>query len=321
MKRLMKFGVFSVIGLAMVGGCDGFVPLLFDAEEPFSISEPADDIGTFKVDWQNGRVKVEVDPDATEIAITGEKVVRASSQAAAEAALDDIEIGLSISDSSPSVATLEMNSPDEFGFVFEADVTVVLPVSMILDVENINGTIEVDGNEAATSVDSENGTVSVRGQDGDLTVLVNNGAVEATTLGGDVNISIENGRVKLDATLADGEEAEVTTENGDVDIESTGGSVDVDVENGDVELLATPENGGDVRVDVSRGHVDLRVAEEFAASLFLQTDFGAVSPDLDKFDVDDLEQSLVEVRATLNGGGGSVEVRTDVGNIDFDSRS
>ena len=66
------------------------------------------------------------------------------------------------------------------------------------------------------------------------------------------------------------------------------------------------------------GSVTLRVPADFAAALSLIADLGTVDTDLSEFAVEDLETSRGEVSATLNGGGGAINVETGVGGITFE---
>ncbi|MCP4593650.1 MAG: DUF4097 domain-containing protein [bacterium] len=280
-KRASAIGAAVVTAFAVAAGCTVTIqPNIFVAEEDFELSQPLDDIGSMSIAWDNGTIEVRVDPAATEILITGTKRVVAESSQAANDALDDWTIELAIAESSPAQAFLAFNAPPGAGRTYDADLEVVLPPALNLAIENDNGSVKVEDNTALTNISVANGSVTVTGQQGDLTVSV---------------------------------------ENGSIGIDSLAGNVDAEAENGNLSIDADPEEGGSVKARVDVGSIELRVPAEFAASLELDTDVGIVAADLGAFTLTDLQSSLHRVTATLNGGGGELSARTDVGNVRFDN--
>ena len=266
--------------LAALAGCDLFSVLAFSAQESFTLTQPFEDVGSLVVDWRIGDIAVRIDPDATEITVTGTKHTNALSQAQAEGALDDLEIELTLAESLPIQAFLSFDVPTDTAYTYNADVEIVLPGPLTLTIGNAVGDVTVEGNEELTNVNVHVGNAYVRSQVGDTVVTVNAGSAE---------------------------------------IEAVDGNVYAEVNTGDLLIEAAPAAEGTIEAVVQFGNLTLGVPADFAAALLLIADLGTVETDLSDFEVTDLQTSRGEVSATLNGGGGAINVETGVGGITFEA--
>ena len=256
-------------------------PRIDIAREDFSLSAPADGIDALRIDWENGSVTVRIDDTATEITAAGEKTVRAGDEEDSEQGLTELSITLEVDESDPDKLVLRFRlAPDHVSANFVANVEVVLPSGLDLDIDADNGVVVVTGNTGETKIDLRNGEVEVTEQIGDTFVDVKNGSIE---------------------------------------IDSLAGSVDVDVDNGDITVTARPVGGDRLIARVDLGDIDLLVPANTAADLDLDTDLGAVSVSLSEFVVTELNTGLFSITATINGGGVEISADVDFGTVSFGS--
>ena len=275
----ISFCALAAFGLVVSAGCTINITPPDDATESFSLSEPTTGVQSLFVDWRNGEIIVRVDGDATEITATGVKRVTATSEAAAEEAMENFEIVFTDSTAIDDQLVLEFDAPRlDVGVIYRANVEVVLPAGLTLIVESSNGDITVRGNTEATDVELANGDVTIEMQEGDTTV-----------------------------ELA----------NGDIDVQSDGADVEAVVDNGRVIIVAAPGDSGTIIGRADIGSVNIRVPVDTEASLSLETSIGSLSYDLEGFDINNLNASSTQVTAILNGGGGQIIGETSIGNVEF----
>jgi len=273
-------GAMFVLAAASMGGCEIINPVSASAQEDFEITSEVVDGGSLSIDWINGTVTVVFDENTDEVTITGTRKTFAGTETLADAAIDDILIEYLVAESYPPQLYLKMTVPAGTFISYSADVKVVLPAGLDLTVTSANGSVEVAGNTGETRIALSNGDIVITDQEGDVETLLSNGNTEIVSTDGDVKVRVSNG------------------------------SVDVE---------ASPEANGTIDVVADVGSVDVRVPSTFAAALTLSVNVGLIelADDLADFVVTDLTQSLREITATLNGGGGTIEVATSVGNANF----
>ncbi len=276
--RLLAFGCAA---FAAIGGCTVIVNP-GEAEEDFTLNTSATDVETLRVRWVNGAIVIRVDDAATEITADGVMKVVAASDAEAEDALEDIEIAFETTDAVPSRRTLRFEAPDSsLTKIYSAEVEVVLPAGMDLDIDTVNGPVTVTGNTGVTEIQVTNGTVNVTAQAGDT----------------DVDVT-----------------------NGEVTVISTAGNVRADVVNGGISITAEPADDGSVVALTNVGDIEIFVPADIAASVDLRGGIGQVSAEWNAFDdVDNITSGAARLQATLNGGGGEVTAETDVGTVELDA--
>jgi hypothetical protein len=269
----------AVCVLAFSPGCTVNIsgPELFQADEDVSLSSSTTDLSVLRVEWQAGNVNIEFDPTAEQISVTGAKRVTAESQETADSGLEVFEITWNEQESDPPEATLKFESPNDTRF-YAASVNIVLPYALELRVSHDFGNVTIDGNDGATFVQLDAGDLTVTNQSGDL---------------------------------------DVDVDDGDIDITSEDGNVEVILNAGNADVDASPAAGNRVRVAVDLGDLTVRVPDDFAADLYLEVDLGDVDANLSGFDVTEEDSSNHRVSAVLNGGGGTVDARVDLGDVNF----
>ena len=270
-------------------------------DEEFSLSTASDDVGSILVEWRNGEVSVLVDPEATEITVSGTKTVTAESDNLAEAAMEDFEIRLFVEAVTPSRLILQFDAPEfEAGMVFSADVELVLPGGVELAVEHLNGDVSVTGNIQTTGITLANG---------DVTVTDNTGACEIDLANGTVIVTGQQGNTIVEVN------------NGNVEVSSNSGNVDVRVGAGSIAVEASPAADGEVIARTDVGSVEIAVDADTAAFVDLRGTIGSVTIFPEDFTaITELTTTAMGITATLNGGGGQITGETDIGSVELGGR-
>lgn len=298
-KLLGGIGLCAVLTLAFNAGCTITVePGIGTASGDFNGSLSFDGITALTIDWRNGSIELRVSDTATEIGISGTQRVTADSDEAAQAALDDWTIEVANAAGDAATAVLNFGAPSSSTRVYRADVEVVIPAGVALTVDNENGTIDITGNTGTTTIRVTNGSVNVIDQAGNTDITTTNGSVELRATDGNIDVQSSNGSITID---------------------STSGNVEAQTENGSIDIDARPEDNGTISATVQLGSIEIRVPADFAADVDFEGGFGGIFTDLSEFTVTGLEETLNDLTATLNGGGGLIEADTSVGSISFES--
>ncbi len=279
-RRLTACTVVATL-VAAFGGCTVIIAPPGDVEEDFSLSAPLDAAGSLLVDWGNGDVSVIVDDTVDQIAVTGTKRVLATSREAADEAMINFDIEIDSGDEDNPQTIVRFDAPQfDVAVIYVADVEVRVPAGITLTVESAAGTVRVQGNTNHTGITVENGDVVVLQQNGD---------------------------------------ADVDVGNGDVQIESMAGDVEVTGQTGRVTVSADPGETGSLTVAINVGSIALAVPADTPASLTLGTDVGSIDANLEGFNAEDVHATGKSLTATLNGGGGEIDARTNTGNVSFEA--
>ena len=148
--RQVKWLGLSVILALFSGGCDLLTAIGMQFTEDFSLSLSSDGITSLTIDWKNGVVTFRVDETATQITAGGTKTVVAVHQSSAQVAIEQLEVTLVADEDNNARAILRCTRPGENALSYRADVEVVVPAGLILNIASINGAVTVGGNTAAT---------------------------------------------------------------------------------------------------------------------------------------------------------------------------
>ena len=143
-------------------------------------------------------------------------------------------------------------------------------------------------------VRSGSGSVLVKGVEGKLTVQTDNGNIEAVGISGTLNIESGHGDLQVDGILAA------------VSLRTRAGNIAAQIDPRSKMNSAWVVRTGD-------GNVDLRLPEDFATDLDVDTADGNVRLDFPLTMLGGTRQSTV--RAPINGGGQHLEIHSDKGNI------
>ena len=211
-KRLPKI-VFSGLLLAalVLGGFPGDAQA--KVREAFEQTIPFEATGHFSIDNVNGSITIETWNDGS-VQIKAEKV------ADSEESLRDIEIEVSGSGDRVSVRThLPKGRRGESRAV---EYHIMLPATANVDVETVNGRVEVIGVQGRLDASTVNGSVEVEGIGAQADVSTTNGSIKAhynDAVDGTHKFSTTNGSVTL--YLPDGA-------SGELDASTVNGSITTD---------------------------------------------------------------------------------------------
>ncbi len=178
MSKLLR-AVNIIVFIILISGCNPLTNLFKAEEDLDELSMDIGDATTFKTNWRNGTISVTSDSTTSEITVTGKKYTWANTTASAEAALDDITISLELDDTDTTVAVLKFEAPEDFlvGITYGSDVEIVLPTSIKIDINSVNGAITVKQTEGDTNIMLTNGAITIDSTGGNVDVMNTNGAI------------------------------------------------------------------------------------------------------------------------------------------------
>ncbi len=223
-RRLFPLALLA--STLVAGACGLQLSTDVEAKDQWTRSYPISANGTLSITSGNGRVTVEA-ADIETIEISAERIVRASTEEAANEQLKLIDMKEEVS---PDRVSLDSSLRG-----------VNIGVS-----RRVNYTIKVPRTLAVT-VESSNGEITVTGLTGALTASASNGRITGTDLQGSARATTTNGVVTL--TMA--------AVTGDITAETTNGQVTITVpRTTNASLSARVTNGG-----IVHENLDLTVTE------------------------------------------------------------
>lgn len=312
-NRVLCFVVLgAALALAAPTGCETFTltltfvsPEMAESTETQMVALPAG--ARVVVNNDNGSTRIAVDPNATEARIEITRIAFGEDQAEADALLAMILV--MVTAPTPEDNTLRISAPRPAEATGNSG---NFQASLVDDELIINAII------GGTRVSIVRLRITLPPGHG-VDVTQRNGAVRASDLDTDSTFNTDNGSVRvIDATAT----VTARTDNGLVDVEDHRGSLDVRTDNGlvDIEIrfLAIDQL---VRVRTANGAIDAKLPRDINAELTATTLNGLVSFDIRNFDrVQNASATLRRVTATLNDGGPPIDLETDNGLIDVESR-
>lgn len=316
MRKGLGLGAVAALLLWLPACTITIDPFFETATEDFTATASFDGVTKLVIEWKQGDVEVTVDNTVTEVTATGEKTARGSDSDEAEERVGEITVEFLTSAVDPGKLTLRVTAPsNSSGLAWDADVMVKLPAGIPVEVENPAGDVTVTKNTATTTVDVGAGDVTVRDNTGDVTVTLGAGDLTVEDVAGMLTLDLTAGDANIEG-LVGKLLAELSA--GRITAKTSQGDVDVRADDGVLDIEAQPPAGGLVELSANNGRIDLKVPTDFAAALDLDARWGFVDYDLNGFAVTDLEVTSRRVTATLNGGGGTIDVTLQSGQIDFD---
>lgn len=215
------------------------------------------------------------------------------------------------------------------GLDAHADLRIGVPRGQRLDVHvavgrirasNVDGRLLLDthtgGIEARSisgplSIDTGSGGVRVAGIRGDLWIDTGSGGVRVSDVrGSSVEIDTGSGGVEADAVHADA--IEIDTGSGGIDLlRSSARNVRLDTGSGSVEAELSGRID-DLLVDTGSGSVTLRLPEDLAATIDIESGSGGIDVD---FPLSVTRRARGELRGQIGDGGGRIRVDTGSGSV------
>jgi len=205
-----------------------------------------------------------------------------------------------------------------------------------LSVDTHVGDVIVDGGSGDVEADTGSGDVRVSGRDGDVSADTGSGDVEVTNINGDVSADTGSGDVTV--TDVEGRRIDVDTGSGDVRLERVSGSLVAETGSGDIEaqdlragaVLSADTGSGDVRlsgdmaqvdeieIDTGSGDVELNMSAVPGMRITIDTGNGSISVDLP--DLRTVTSRRTFFRGEVGDGSAEVNISTGNGNVRIRAR-
>ncbi|MEO8188973.1 MAG: DUF4097 family beta strand repeat-containing protein [Acidobacteriota bacterium] len=180
-----------------------------------------------------------------------------------------------------------------------------------------SGEIHIAGAGSSADLKTYGGDIQIGPVAGDLKAQTLAGDIRAGSVAGSVSADTSGGDVRIDRIVGS---ADVKTGGGDVVLPAVGGSVRVETGGGEVRVGLTSRDarggvtirnaGGDVTITLPsnfRGEIDLTASDADLDETAIRSDFPEITVTR--------RSGSQQAKATLNGGGPRVTVRTSSGSI------
>ncbi|MEW6197845.1 MAG: DUF4097 family beta strand repeat-containing protein [Planctomycetota bacterium] len=284
-----------VATMALTGGCGSLV----HATREVAFREPWAGYERIEVHARNGSVEL-VSGGTDGLAIDATLRVGGTTFGEAEANLDALKLHAAADPDHPRTFRVELQYPPHLQSKSPAaNLRITLPEPCAAAVNTSNGSIRVENLKGDVVLDTSNGAIRARKVDGNLRADTSNGSVEVENVTGSLRAKSSNGEL-----IARG----------------ISGPCELITSNGRIEYAAAPAAAGAVEAHTSNGDVQITLPRSTAAALDCRTRNGRVHVDAAEAALGQVETERGAFRATLNGGGVPVRVRTSNGSIDVNVR-
>lgn len=190
-----------------------------------------------------------------------------------------------------------------------------------IDARNVDGDLHLDtgsgditagGASGSLHLDTGSGNVTVDGADGEVSIDTGSGNVEARSIRGP-ELSVDTGSGDVLVADVQAEEIEVDTGSGSVTLRGLRvGRIGVDTGSGEV-FVETVAGSASIHVDTGSGDVTVRVPDDYAGDVQLETSSGRMATELP---ITLLRRSEDEIVGRI-GEGGSARIEVDTGSGDI----
>lgn len=209
--------------------------------------------------------------------------------------------------------------------------TIKAPAYVSLNVRGVDGNVMVEGRDNDVKIHSVDGNivvsdvtasiVDIESIDGNLALSDINTDVNAEAVDGNINIeNVDNskcfcksidGNITIDGGSGNFEAGAV---DGNIKLLKIGAeSVDAHTSDGRIELELEKSEAPDVRLKSGDGNVRVTLANGTSVKINVHTGDGRIRTDLSP--VDDLDTDDDMFRGSINGGNGSLSIRTGDGSV------
>lgn len=215
-----------------------------------------------------------------------------------------------------------------------------VPHDSLVQFEGVNVEVELDDLRANSTVEVVNGSIRAQALGGVVKLETVNGSIDASGLSGRIDLETVNGSIKdVDSS---GTRVTYSTINGD--IRSNTGSARISAENvnglidmelgtldelelstvgGRVDVTTGMSTGGHIRISSVSGRVDLTVPADISARFNVSTAVGGRIDNRLSDEEPVRENRFInssELRLSLNGGDGDIQISTVTGNVTLRGR-
>jgi DUF4097 and DUF4098 domain-containing protein YvlB len=205
---------------------------------------PAKSIETLKVDAASGDLTIKGDDKAASIHAVA--VIRSSDGLKDESIVFTLE---------PDGKTAKLVSKIKSSIGFNnhtLDVTVTVPATINLDVEDDSGDISITGIRGSVDIDDDSGDIDLKHIQGKLGIEDDSGAIDMSDVNGDASIDDDSGDIVIrdhtgNVSIEDDSgDIRVTNVKGGVTVEDGSGDINIRGVDGDVTILNDGSGGAKV---------------------------------------------------------------------------
>ncbi len=269
------------------------------------------------VETRNGSIEVQADPGRKDLDVQAEKSSTGLNEQDARTHAESISIHIGRDLMRSDVLRITAQFPPSVparsrGVAF----AIKLPPGLAVRAETSNGRVRVTDVKSDVKVKTSNGRIFASNVNGTLDLRTSNGSVVVKDVVGGIEIRTSNGKIEM--ARIEGDRIKATTSNGRILAEEITGAPVLRTSNGRIELrvASVPENP-DIRATNSNGRVHVELPETVKATLRMRTSNGRIHADLKGASVEDVESERMRFKATLNGGGGSIEITSSNDSVTF----
>ena len=205
MKNIKKYIVLlSVTGILLMTGCghiidpDPFDSNNYTATSEFSFTISAADKNTLDLDSINGAVVIVGDTSATDVVVSGKKIVKSDSEMDAQTYLKNLKVSIAESGATLLVTSEQPEKTNGRDVSIEYDV--IVPAHWSTTVQLLNGSCVFSELKGDVAANVTNGNASLDNLNANVYVRVTNGQIEGRVdlpLRGSLNAQTTNGIIAL----------------------------------------------------------------------------------------------------------------------------
>ncbi len=305
-------GCSNPAGVALISGCTSSQSARVD----FRTTASLEGVTTVDVETRNGAIEIRTDPAVPEADIRGTKSAGGITKEEAETNAAEIEIVARTDPARPEVLQIKAVFPGVTNRNQGVSFAITLPPTLKVDLKTANGGIITSGRTEQVLAEASNGPVRLSKVQGNVTAKTTNGPISAEEIEGNLELTSSNGGITLEnvrtpllhARTSNGRIRGSNVEaRGPVTLESSNGPIEA-------ELAQLPEQPA-VRLHTSNAPINLGLPATVKATLTAGTSNARVHASLGEAKTSDVQSEARSFRATLNGGGGRIEVESSNGPI------
>ena len=192
---------FVILISSNYGGNDGNpegTSKKFEAREPFSFEAPVVIQSQFSVEGKGGAISITGKPDANSVTIAGVRSVQADTLQEVEEYLPLLQVDVQTLANEIRVKTIKPLDTTER--IYNVDYTIILPVNLKIEIDNVGGLITIDSIVNDIIVKNVAGKVTLVNINGSVTVDLTAGTIEsevALPLNGKIDLKTGTGNINL----------------------------------------------------------------------------------------------------------------------------
>jgi len=213
------------------------------ASEEFEYSIMTGNQEGLRLNAINGSIEVEGVSNTASVEITGERIVKSdASQSEAEAHLEELSVNIEESEKELLIQTIQPEHPDD-GINYEVRYRIRLPEAWWVEIEQVNGAIQVQSIRSDARLRTINGEVSVDTCFGNLEATASNGAIRFRDVAGNVDARVSNGGIDGRLAEATVSTCRLKTINGGISLSiprTVSAMFSAQVSNGDIDTSDVP---------------------------------------------------------------------------------